>query len=375
MSVKVNLLERFGNNLFQYALGRIIAERHGLEFECRRLNGLGAPTFMIRKQDTRSIATLDTLTKYFPGAPLRIPGRRVDTPVERFEMGPDSAWDGHMIDLQLILANRTLRQIRLSGYFHRYEYFAPYRDRIRQWFRCTPMKMPFEVASNDVLVNIRRGVDYGILNWTLSLSYYERALSSLRNVGRVFVCGTGVDDQVHHLLSKYKPVYYNGSPIQHFYFMTRFNRLVLSNSTFAWWAAFLSDAEEIYAPRAPHANAFGFTGFRDVDLHMRESRYHEVDNTSVAKFGFLIPKNDAVAEFDNADSQLLIKCSQGRQTTIDVDGTNRDLLVWLIQQKRPIEIDEARDRYMGNDLFSLIIQILESGLMHPDLRYADHDGN
>jgi hypothetical protein len=128
---------------------------------------------------------------------------------------------------------------------------------------------------------------------------YEQVLSSLRNVRRVFVCGTGVDDQARRLLSKYKPIYYDGAPIEHFFFMTRFNRIVLSNSTFAWWAAFLSDAEELYAPRAPGVNAFGFTGYKDVDLHMREPRYHEVGDTSIAKFGFLLPRNDAVAKIDN----------------------------------------------------------------------------
>jgi hypothetical protein len=373
MCVKVNFLSRLGNNLFQYAIGRIIAEHHGLELECQQLHVPTEQIFMGRKYDKGPIATLETLTRHFPGAPLRIPGRRVDTPVECFEMSQDNTWSGQTIDLQSILANRTPRQIRLAGFFQRYEYFAPYRDRIRRWFRCTPTRMPFEVAANDVIVNIRRGFDYGFSNWTLSLSYYEQVLSGLRDIGRVYICGTGIDDQVRRVLGKYNPIYHNGTPIEHFYFMTQFNRIVLSNSTFAWWTAFLSDAEELYAPRAAHINSFGFTGFQDVDLHMREPRYHEVGNTSVARYGFLMPNNDVVAWIDNAICELVIEDSGGRFTRIGIDDTNRDLLAWLIQQKGPVELDEVRDRYLGNDLSGLIVRILKSGFVSPKPEYADAD--
>jgi Glycosyl transferase family 11 len=375
MCVKVKFLGRLGNNLFQYAIGRIIAEHHGLELECEQIEVQKEKMFMGHKYDIGPIATLETLTRHFPGAPLRIPGRRVDTPVECFETGQDNNWSGQTIDFQSILANRTPRQIRLAGFFQRYEYFAPYRDRIRRWFRCTPTRMPFEVAANDVIVSIRRGFDYGVLNWTLSLSYYEQVLSGLRDIGQVYVCGTGIDDQVRRLLGKYNPIYHNGTPIEQFYFMTQFKRIVLSNSTFAWWASFLSDAEEVYAPRAAHINSFGFTGFEDVDLHMREPRYHEVSNTSVARYGFLVPNNDVVAWIDNISCELVIQGSEGISTRIGVDDTNRNLLAWLIQQKEPVELDEVRDRYLGNDLDNLIVPILTSGLMSPKAEYADADRN
>ena len=76
--------------------------------------------------------------------------------------------------------------------------------------------------------------------------------------------------------AEYSPTYYEGTPFEHFSFFRCFRRVVLSNSTFAWWAAYLSDAEQVYAPRTTQQAQFSFTGFQGVDLHMREARYIEV---------------------------------------------------------------------------------------------------
>ena len=145
--------------------------------------------------------------------------------------------------------------------------------------------LPFEVHSDDLLVNVRRGVDYGALGWTLPLSYYLGLLRDLPLPGRVYVCGTCIDDRMRAAFRRYSPIYCDDlAPMEQFVLMTRFNRIILSNSTFAWWAAFLSDAVELYAPRAAGGamdRAFAFTGFREVDLHMREARYREVP---VARF-------------------------------------------------------------------------------------------
>lgn len=36
--------------------------------------------------------------------------------------------------------------------------------------------------------------------------------------------------------------------IEDFKFIMSFNKIVVAQSTFSWWAAFLSDAQEIFAP-------------------------------------------------------------------------------------------------------------------------------
>ena len=46
----------------------------------------------------------------------------------------------------------------------------------------------------------------------------------------------------------YDVIYYRGSEIEDFKFIKQFNKIVMANSTFSWWASVLSEASEIYYP-------------------------------------------------------------------------------------------------------------------------------
>jgi Glycosyl transferase family 11 len=371
MSVIVTMLGRLGNNLFQYGLGRIIAEHHGLAFEC--IPAAVDPTFNFlgRSVDSGPLVTLADLTASFPHAPMRLPGTVVEHPVEQYEIkpvAPDSEWLGHDLDLPRLLADPTPRQIRLAGYFHRAEYFVPYRDRLRTWFRPRSIPMPFAIHPRDVVLNIRRGFDFGILQWTLSLSYYHRILERMRDVGQVYVCGTCIDAQVQRGLARYDPIYYDATPIEHFNFLTRFNRLVISNSTFAWWAAFLSDATEIYGPP---------TG---IDLNMRDARYIEVADVEMARFApfSVTPSARAanVSETLDAESAELLRwmLKQNRPVALsDVMHTYRspELLTWMMEHGLTLTPEDLMRPGKPLDLSAAFRRLMEAGLVTQDTRYVE----
>jgi|SRR5215471_6968934 len=351
MSVVVTLFNRLGNNLFQYALGRLIAEHHGFELRCE-YRPLEPPTFVGQPLNYGPAASLPELAAHFPNAPLNIPGRQVDEPVESYEMAPGHPWQGQTIDLDSILADRTPRQIRLSGFFQRFEYFAPYQERIRQWFRLEGVPAVPVLGADDVVLNIRRGFDYGINDWTLALDYYAGVLDSLPDPGRVYVCGTCIDEPVRRALEPYAPTYVHGSPIEHFALMTRARRIVLSNSTFAWWAAFLSEATAIYAPRAPHDRAYGFTGFQDVDLHMRAPRYLEVTKTTLAPFA-------------------PISVIAGSLPDERVDPASRELFTWMLQHDQPVALGTLSRRYPAAELIRMITTLARARLVVAEARYIE----
>ena len=369
MSVRVLHVGRLGNNLFQYALGRIIAEHHDYALEClntrledfcptggvpKDLGPPGTMEYLAREYGVGASGTLQDLgTGLFTNA-LAVAGRRVRAPVEDHCIALGGGWGGQTVDLEAVLADTRPRQIRLAGFFQRYEYYAAHRQRIRSWLQCRPVASPFGVRPHDVLVNLRRGADYDALNWTLPLSYYEQILAGLSRLGQVYVVGTGIDDHARKRLRPFHPIYYPGSVAAHFSFFRQFRRIVISNSTFAWWAAFLADAEEIHAPRSANPAVYAFTGFGDVDLHMREPRYREVLTTG----------NPVVHRHFDADAQrLVVARHDGHAVEMRVDGVNHKVMSWLLSREIAPGLAELQRHWAGLVTCESVAQLRASGLL------------
>jgi len=372
MAVVVKFSGRLGNNLFQYALGRIVARELGLALECRspvsrpwQLSGVDL--------DVGESSTLSALGSYFPNAPLRMPGSSIDTPQEWFETDPASEWDGQTIDLNEICRNRTLRQISLAGWFQRFEYYAPHQDSIRQWLRTPVLPHGFIIGKNDVMISVRRGADYGMKSWVLPLSYYAEALSSLRNSSQIYVCGIGIDQNLRSFLAERRPIYFEGSAIEQFCFSKLFHRMILSNSTFSWWSAFLSEAEEIVAPRSATGNLYAFTGFPGVDLHMRKPQYREINVLEGVSCTVFARNPQALVQKYGKTNFRIMNTVSGSLITLETDGRNRDLIEWLAKQHGPVPTGEARRRW-GPELLDLTLpDAVRCGLLWISPQYQDRE--
>lgn len=362
MCVEVTFIGRLGNNFFQYALGRMIAEHFGLELRCFCPEDKPVQ-FMGRGVELGPPATLSALSTHFPNAPMSVSGTAIMEPVDSFDVYANPAWDGQRIDLEGILTNGAPRRIQLAGYFQRYEYFRPFREQLRQWFHPeNPQDIP-EIASGDVLISIRRGVDYEIRKWILPMKYYHQALAEIGSSGRVFVCGTCINERVREELDRYNPIYFDGTPLEHLCFMMRFGNIITSNSTFAWWGAFLSDATRIYAPRSRNGKTFAPSGFGDVDLHMRERRYHEIPVDGIATVGFPVsPLVKAVDKNEFAD-RLAVIYSDGAFAEMPLDARNYDWLQKSIQSRQPVSPAWIRENFVGADLSLFIEQLIKARIL------------
>lgn len=349
MSVRVIFTGRVGHNMFQYALGRLIAEHLGFELQCSIPRVLTSTGLTIDPNVSWRAFAFDWPCN-FPNAKLSISGLRFAEPVESYE---NRSGTDDILDLRSVLCNRAPRHIRISGRFQRYEYYGPYRERMRDWFCLKPSsERHLDVKAADVLVNIRRGCDVGSAGWTLPVSYYQTILCSLLNVRRVFVCGTCVDVHVRKALKPYDPIYVEGSPAEHFWLVQRFNRIICSNSAFCWWAAFLSDAQEIYGSRTTDGRVYAFSGFRNVDLNMREPRYHEIDVSASAPFALYVPGNN---------HKLEILADRGQ--------IDHSLLHWIAEQQKPFTYDAIRQRYDHEDVEGVIQKLIECGAISVEPQY------
>jgi Glycosyl transferase family 11 len=356
MSVEVVFSGRLGNNLFQYVLGRIIAEHLGLELNCTTLYQ-GDLSVGNRALDVGPQASFQELNHHFPNAMLHLPGDSVDSPVESYDINEDRDWTGQIINLAGIIGNSRRRRILLSGYFQRFEYFAPYRQDIRRWLQLAPQPLVCKVSPTDVAINIRRGFDFWVLNWTLPMAYYHSALARLHEVGKVYVCGTGIDDQVRASLDRYNPVYYDASPIEHFAFLQCFKRIIISNSTFAWWAAFLSDAVEIIGPRYSVGEPLAFTGCCDIDLTMEKERYHEIDIEGRASLAFA-PSARLAGLRTSGDGSTIIDYHDGTSCTISLKCHIVEWLANKLQTHTPVLLADIRRLCLPDELGALMADLV-----------------
>jgi hypothetical protein len=235
--VEVRYRGRLGNQLFEYCLGRIIAGELGFALAAGALDG-------------------------FPRTADRVDGAT-------HAGGPEQLITDHLVDLDDVLRDRTRRKIVLEGYFQRYAYFHAHRDVIRGEWMVTDRGAPTDARPDDLVVHVRLG-DYRRLRWVLPFSFYARAIESA-SWGRVVVCTDAPDDPFIAQFKRYHAVVRRDAPLDDFARLRAASAIVLSRSTFSWWAAFLSDAREIYFPIAPSTI---WSGERpDIDLRVPEDRY------------------------------------------------------------------------------------------------------
>jgi hypothetical protein len=212
--IEVRYRDRLGNNLFQYALGRILAEEKGYALQARPIHG-------------------------FPNTRKPVPGAVHDEPQQILQM--------QHIDFAGLLADKNPRRIILHGWFQRGEYYWPYRDRIREWFAPDP-SIHAPLLKPDLVVHVRR-TDYILHGWALPFSYYEEAIERLIPPGgTVCILTDDPTDPFFRQFERWKPHFCEGDALQQFWLMCRPPRLVISQSTFSWWPAFLAESQTTICP-------------------------------------------------------------------------------------------------------------------------------
>jgi hypothetical protein len=233
--VEVRYKARLGNNLFQYCLGRILAEELGFALQAAPIPGFSKTSEKV------------------VGARGRL---------------PEQILSGHRVDLNEIVSNRSLRRIVLDGWFQRYEYYHPHRARIRKWLAFDSAQP--SVSRSDVVVNVRR-TDFVQLGWALPFSYYSEALERLSpRGGEVCIVTDDRSDPFLERFAAWRPRFVSGTALAQLHFMAQAPRLVMSQSTFSWWPTFLGDPVEVVCP-VPSFGAWSQEGeARDASLIERD---------------------------------------------------------------------------------------------------------
>lgn len=219
--IVTNYSGRTANNLFQYAIGRIVADHFNTSLTFNGNNHI--PQEFNANQILNRESFNDNEFYY-----------------------NDTIWKD--IKLQDILNTKPRSKIILAGYWQKSEFYTPYRNQMKQWFALPESRYVTAVRDTDMLIHIRRE-DYILCKSNLNFSYYDECIRRERP-SRVFITGNGIDQFTRrYFTTKYNCVIINESPIEDFKLIKLFKRVVLSNSTFCWMASFLSDRiEKCYYP-------------------------------------------------------------------------------------------------------------------------------
>nr|WP_315125045.1 alpha-1,2-fucosyltransferase [uncultured Capnocytophaga sp.] len=151
------------------------------------------------------------------------------------------------------------------GYYQAHQYISnEFKQKINQIIDLlspTPSSLPLP-STSDVAIHIRRGdfLTNGNQNTfsKIELPYYLKGLQILSqkiNIGRVYIFSDdfkAIESDVKQIANIYPIVLVeNQSILQDFSMLKQCSHFVLGNSTFAWWAAMLSNAQNVIVPQKP----------------------------------------------------------------------------------------------------------------------------
>lgn len=266
--IVVRLIGGLGNQLFQYALGRQLAEIHRTElkldilgFETYKLHAYSLQPFDIQKHFA-SAAEVAALTELRHNPVARLFGRK-----------PRPA-KTHIIEKKGLSFDPSILRlpdgVYLDGYWQSERYFAAIAPRIRREFVVLPpqtglnLETARQIAGTEaVSLHIRRG-DYvtnpktNQIHGTCDLDYYARAVSHLadRVANPHFFVFSDDPAWVGQNLRLSWPVTYvshndAASNYEDLRLMSQCRHHILANSTFSWWGAWLNPRADkiVVAPR------------------------------------------------------------------------------------------------------------------------------
>jgi len=204
MSVSINYTGRFGNNITQYIFSRIFAENNGLQLISEFNHKKGPIEFTTPK-----------------------PGKIVK---------------GDLIEItdhNKNILNKKWDQCNYSinGYFQKSDFYIERRDQILSFIKSEKANLNYE----DIVMHVRLG-DY---LFKIHPNWYLDILKS-QKFNKLYIVMEERDEKYLSYFSKYDPICISTNKYDDWNFIKSFDRIICSNSTFSWWASFLSDASKIW---------------------------------------------------------------------------------------------------------------------------------
>jgi len=164
--------------------------------------------------------------------------------------------------------------IIVNSFAQRQEYYANYRTELKEFF--SEANTPEKSHSNTVLY-VRNG-DYRDIGVYLGLENYYKLLDTVNiDYAKLTIVTPHIDNDIESISRKYNADILSSSIFEDFLYIRNASNIIMSQSTFSWWAAFLSDAENVYVPLSVKGTSKGWwytePGVDDMDLSLKYDNY------------------------------------------------------------------------------------------------------
>ena len=162
--------------------------------------------------------------------------------------------------------------IIINSFVQRQEYYSAYRTELRNFF--------YEASEggerhNKTVLYIRNG-DYKGIGVYLGLENYYKILDSI-DFTNLTIVTEHVDRDVEQIAQKYNADIFSKNIFEDFLFIKNANNVIMSQSTFSWWAAFIGEPKKVYVPLSIKGVSKGWwytnPNEDDIDLSLKYDNY------------------------------------------------------------------------------------------------------
>lgn len=235
--ISVKFMGQIGNQLFQYLVGKILAEKTGLMYP-------SPPSFLDKG-----------------GHPVRWSGKPIwkMTPTPGIHI-MDTERKYHLMHvLDWDAFDPTCKITITHGYFQKWANFRAWKDRIRNEWLPIPRERFVETDDEAVYVHVRR-TDYvnvgnnrppdrATQGYATSIEEFRQCLTEFPDAKRLVIVTDAPRDRFIQLFDQLLPSTVSGRPWdEDFLLLASARNLLMSQSTFSWWAGFLGRAQRIVCP-------------------------------------------------------------------------------------------------------------------------------
>lgn len=239
-------LGHLGNQMFQYASLQGIAHNRGFDWKIPSPDHFGK-NYPTLRSSIYNCFYLDL---------------NIKDHLEIFD-GESIVETKHGFDEELF--NNCPDNINLSGYFQSYKYFENIEKKIRRDFMFLPASNEMYPLKNTLSIHVRRTDYLGSSDYHTNLNedYYKNALDEVGSFAEAIVFSD--DTEWCKSLEIFRGFTFSaGDPYFDIRLMTKCDKHIIANSSFSWWAAWLSASDTVIAPKkwfGPALNKHDTSGY------------------------------------------------------------------------------------------------------------------